>query len=127
MVGFDGASLRAVQAFGQKPAESLSFEVASLKQNVSGPGPFGIIPQPGRLMGTNVPARFLIAAGFAPPGGGPLLPYQNIGGPDWLNMARFDLDAKAPESVGRLYRPAGSSLRDAKDLTAGAVQDDRTR
>jgi uncharacterized protein (TIGR03435 family) len=103
IVGLCGASLRAVQALGQNPAESLSFEVASLKQNVSGPGPFGIIPQPGRLMGTNVPAKFLIAAGFAPPGGGPLLPYQIIGGPDWLNTARFDLDAKAPENVGSAF------------------------
>jgi uncharacterized protein (TIGR03435 family) len=103
IVGLGGASLRAVQAPGQNPADSLSFEVASLKQNVSGPGPFAILPLPGRLRGTNIPAKFLIAAAFAGPGQGPLLPYQIIGGPAWLNTARFDLEAKAPEGVGSAY------------------------
>jgi uncharacterized protein (TIGR03435 family) len=103
IVGVGGASVRAVQAPGQTPAASLSFEVASLKLNVSGPGPFAILPLPGRLRGTNIPAKFLVAAAFAPPGQGPLLPYQIVGGPDWLNAARFDLEAKAPESVGSAY------------------------
>jgi uncharacterized protein (TIGR03435 family) len=103
IVGLGGASLRAVQGPGQNPPDVFSFEVASLKQNVSGPGPFAILPLPGRLRGTNIPAKFLIAAAFAAPGQGPLLPYQIIGGPDWLNTARFDLEAKAPESVGSAY------------------------
>ena len=112
IVGLGGASLRAVQAPGQNPADALAFEVASLKQNVSGPGPFAILPLPGRLRGTNIPAQFLIAAAFVAPGQeGPLLPYQIIGGPDWLNTARFDLEGKAPESVGSALPPLFAMLK----------------
>jgi uncharacterized protein (TIGR03435 family) len=111
IVGLGGASLRAVQAPGQNPADSFSFEAASLKQNVSGPGPFAILPLPGRLRGTNIPAKFLIAAAFAAPGQGPLLPFQIVGGPDWLNTARFDLEAKAPESAGNALPPLFAMLK----------------
>jgi len=111
IVGIGGASVRAVQGPGANPADALSFEVASLRQNVSGPGPFAILPLPGRLRGTNIPAKFLIAAAFAAPGQGPLLPYQIIGGPDWLNTARFDLDGKAPENVGGQPPPLFGMLK----------------
>jgi uncharacterized protein (TIGR03435 family) len=80
----------------QKQAE---FEVASLRLNTSGPGPFAIIPSPGgRLRGTNVPAKFLIAAAFGHTGG-PLHEYQMVGGPRWLETSRFDVEGKAADNV----------------------------
>jgi hypothetical protein len=46
-----------------RAGDKQAFEVASLKPNNSGPGPFAIMPMPGgRLRGTNVPAKFLVAA-----------------------------------------------------------------
>lgn len=80
-----------------------AFEAATLKRNFSGPGPFRIMPGGGRLRGTNLPAKFLVAAAFAQPGEGPLQPYRIIGAPDWMSTARFDLEAKAPESVAAAY------------------------
>jgi len=91
-----GAALRAAEAAGQDAADSPSFEARILKLNVS--GPFAIVPGPARLRGTNIPARFLIGAAFADPCQGPLHAYRIIGGSSWLNTARFDLDARVPES-----------------------------
>ena len=97
------AALRAAEAAGQDAADSPSFEARILTLNVSGPGPFAIVPGPGRLRGTNIPARFLTGAAFADPGQGPLHTYRIIGGSGWLNTARFDLDARVPESVRSAY------------------------
>jgi uncharacterized protein (TIGR03435 family) len=75
-----------------------TFEAASLRLNKSGTEPFRIVPLPGRLRGTNVPAKFLIAAAFAEDGA-PLHNSRIVGGPGWLDSTRFDLEATAGANV----------------------------
>jgi len=76
--------------FGQAAAR---FEVASIKPNTNpGPGVItGIIrPLPGgRLSANAVLPRFIIQFAYA------IRPYQISGGPDWINSAHYDIEAKA--------------------------------
>lgn len=92
------APIRGQSAQAAAPPRSPSFEAASLKLNTSGMAPFRIEPLPGRLRGTNVPARFLIAAAFAEHGV-PLHDSRIVGGPRWLEHSRFDLEATADGPV----------------------------
>lgn len=112
-----GAS-RGQSAQAAPPTQSPSFEAASLKLNRSGPAPFRIEPLPGRLRGTNVPARFLIAAAFAEDGV-PLHDSRIIGGPSWLQSSRFDLEATAGGLVppGVLFTMLRSLLMERWKLT----------
>jgi uncharacterized protein (TIGR03435 family) len=71
-----------------------AFEVASVKQNVSGSGQRGAGFQPGgRFRGSNMTLRGLIAAAYGTPQ--PLPLYRVVGGPGWLDSDRFDIDARA--------------------------------
>src|SRR5712671_6422427 len=66
-----------------------AFEVASVKQNVSGDGRIMIQNQPGgRVTMTGVPARLLIQQSYQ------LQEFQLVGGPAWLGSDRFDIVAK---------------------------------
>ena len=69
------------------------FEVASIKPNTNpGPGVItGIIrPLPGGRFSANaVLLRFVIQYAYA------IRPYQISGGPDWINSAHYDIEAKA--------------------------------
>src|SRR5215471_1334973 len=66
-----------------------TFEVASLKQNVSGDGPMLIQTPPGnRITVTNVPLRQLITIAHQ------LQPFQLVGGPSWITNDHFDIVAK---------------------------------
>jgi len=80
----------ACAVFGQAAAR---FEVASIKPNTNpGPGVItGIIrPLPGgRLSANAVLPRFIIQFAYA------IRPYQISGGPDWINSAHYDIEAKA--------------------------------
>jgi uncharacterized protein (TIGR03435 family) len=81
-------SVRA-QTPDQKP---LTFEVASIKANVSGDFRRQMGPAPGgRFTATNVPLRDLAAYAF----GVPLdsLGFRVIGGPSWIDTDRFDVVA----------------------------------
>lgn len=72
------------------PAESLQFEVASVKSNRTGGGQVSIGLQPGgRLQATNVTVRDLMRIAFQ------MQPFQIVGGPSWLGSDRFDIAAKA--------------------------------
>lgn len=78
---------------GQGPGEArtdLAFEVASVKPNASGGVRVTIGMQPGgRFVATNVPLRLLIRHAYQ------LQEQQLVGGPDWIDSARFDIVAKA--------------------------------
>ena len=87
----------------QKP---LAFEVASVKQNTSGPGtPQRVVVQPGdRVTFTNVATRVLILEAYADGSD-----HDLVGGPDWIgksaqpnfDVPRFDVAAKANRPVTR--------------------------
>jgi uncharacterized protein (TIGR03435 family) len=83
------AALRA-----QAPASPPAFEVASIKPNKSGSGRVAIGFQPGgRFTATGITVRNLIAMAYGTPQ--PLPAFQIMGGPDWVDSARFDIIAKA--------------------------------
>jgi uncharacterized protein (TIGR03435 family) len=74
------------------PAE-VTFEVASIRPSPPGTRmTIGIQLRHGRLKGSNVPLRQIIASAYGV--ADPL-----ILGPDWLNKYRFDILAKSPEGV----------------------------
>jgi len=64
------------------------FDVASVKPNTGGPGPTMIqLPPTGRATIVNATFRMLLRSSYR------LQDYQIIGGPDWLNRDRFDIQA----------------------------------
>jgi uncharacterized protein (TIGR03435 family) len=78
----------------QAPERLPSFEVASVKQNVSGGDRMQMVTRPGgRFIATNAPLKLWIADAFL--GGQPLGPSRVLGGPDWIDSARYDINAKA--------------------------------
>jgi uncharacterized protein (TIGR03435 family) len=72
-----------------------AFEVASVKRNTSGERSTSMGIQPsGRFAARSVPIRDLI--GYAYGNADPFIPLPNsrvIGGPDWLDADRFDIEA----------------------------------
>ena len=80
----------AAQSAAAEAQKLPAFDVASVKPNTSGDGRVLMMPQPGgRLNLVNVPLRLLIRNAYR------LQDFQIVGGPDWLNTARFDIVAKA--------------------------------
>jgi len=94
----------APQADGsQDPPE---FDAASVKPNKSGDVARAMGPEPGgRFNARNVPLRDLVAIGYSIP---PLFAsYRIVGGPEWIDSARFDVSATA----GRDLPPDQVALR----------------
>jgi uncharacterized protein (TIGR03435 family) len=86
-----------VSAAGQSPALP-RFEVASIKPAGDfGPGfggtGFSRISPGGRLTIEMSPVAVLISSAYG------LRNYQILGGPDWINTARFNIEAKAEENT----------------------------
>jgi uncharacterized protein (TIGR03435 family) len=74
----------------------LEFEVATVKPNKSGSENSSVRLQPGgRITATNIPLRALLRTVYE------VQDFQLVGGPDWLNVDRFDIEAKA----GRDFPP----------------------
>jgi uncharacterized protein (TIGR03435 family) len=73
------------------PAQKPQFEVASVKPNNSGSGSSGnsIDSKSGYLRAANVSLRALITQAYR------LFDFQVVGGPDWINTAKFDIQARA--------------------------------
>ena len=68
---------------------SATFEVATVKANKSGESNGGLQRQPGgRITATNMPLRPMITYAFQIAG------YQLVGGPGWIDGARYDIVAK---------------------------------
>jgi uncharacterized protein (TIGR03435 family) len=65
-----------------------TFEVASVRQNVSGDGPMFIQLPPGRITITNMPLRALVTMAYQ------LQQFQLVGGPSWMTNDHFDIVAK---------------------------------
>jgi uncharacterized protein (TIGR03435 family) len=70
------------------------FDVASVKENRSGDGQRGIGFQPGgRFRAQNMSVRGVIAAAYGSPQ--PLPVFRVVGGPNWLDSDRYDIEAAA--------------------------------
>jgi uncharacterized protein (TIGR03435 family) len=83
-------------AFAQAPPEEPKFEVASIRQNVSGPLGDAIRRIEGdTLAWTNAPVGAFIIEAYR------VRPEQISRAPDWLLSERYDVNAKASENVGR--------------------------
>ena len=71
-----------------------SFEVVSVKPNTSGSRASSSRSMPGgAFTATNITLRLLILQAYRIKG------FQLTGGPDWLDSARFDIAARAPENT----------------------------
>jgi uncharacterized protein (TIGR03435 family) len=75
----------------QAAAPQPTFEVASIRRNVSGQqiirGPS--VQASGRVLGENLPVRLMIATAFG-------IEFNRVvGGPEWVNTDGYDLDARA--------------------------------
>ena len=78
-------------------AQSAGFEVASVKPSNPKPtGPLGaapfVLPALGRLAAQNVTLRMLVMAAYQKQ------PFQIVGGPEWQNSSKFDINAKAEDA-----------------------------
>jgi uncharacterized protein (TIGR03435 family) len=78
----------------QQPTSRPSFEVASIKRNMSGDGRTRFEAPPGRLNAINVPLRFLIRQAYRIPQA------RILGGTAWLDADRFDIVATTPAGAG---------------------------
>ena len=98
--GFSGpgiiaaATLLAVTAFAlfAQPAARPKFEVASIKPSTE--RGFMVRPLPGRLIAT-ASLRVLMQNAYA------MQPFQIVGGPDWINSERYEIEAKADGNASR--------------------------
>jgi uncharacterized protein (TIGR03435 family) len=76
-------------------AQPARFEVASVKLHTSDDGRVMMVAQPGgRFVALNVPLRHIIRTAFQ------LQDDQIVGGPDWLDTDRFDIEARAANMPG---------------------------
>jgi len=93
-----------VSTLARQPQPAPAFDAATVKLNVSGPGPsFGLMLLPGgRVFAQNVSVRDLIRAAYA------LEDSQLEGIPGSIRAARFDLEARAA---------AGTTLDEARGMT----------
>jgi hypothetical protein len=85
-----------LRAQAQAPERLPSFDVASVKRNTSGEDRMRMVTQPGgRLIVTNAPLRGLIATAFDMADSPSLVRVRTLGGPDWVDSERYDINAKA--------------------------------
>jgi uncharacterized protein (TIGR03435 family) len=76
-------------------AQRAQFDVASVKLHTSDDQSTYMVAQPGgRFVAANITLRFLIRSAFQLQGD------QIVGGPNWLDTDRFDIDARASEAPG---------------------------
>lgn len=89
-----GAAACLVVVNGQTPPNPSAFEVASIKENVSGGDNASVRAQPGgRVSVSNNSLRNIVRNAYN------VQNYQIIGGPDWINTVRWDITAKAADDA----------------------------
>jgi uncharacterized protein (TIGR03435 family) len=89
------APMHVVEANGQESQDRARFEVASIKPNQSGASTIRWTFENGRFTAVNVTLKALVSSAYGSPQQ-PLADFQMIGGPRWLDSARFDVTAVAP-------------------------------
>lgn len=70
-----------------------SFEVASIRRNLSGSTPSVVYFQEGRFVAENASVKMIIAYAYR------VKDFQISGGPSWLDAEKFDITAKEDDSV----------------------------
>jgi uncharacterized protein (TIGR03435 family) len=82
-----------VSVIGQTPA----FEVVSIKPNPVGPaaGPARVATEGGRFIASNAYLKMILQFAYRPPSGRTLRYSDIVGGPQWADMDRFDIEAKS--------------------------------
>ena len=90
------AAVLALAAIQPADAQAPGFEVASVKPSNPNPGgPLGgipsILPALNRLTAQNVTLRMLVMTAYQK------RPFQVVGGPEWINSDKFDINARAGE------------------------------
>lgn len=89
-----GAAACLVVVNGQTPPRPHAFDVASIKENVSGSDNASVRAQPGgRVSVSNNSLRSIIRNAYS------VQNHQIVGGPDWVSTVRWDITAKAPEDA----------------------------
>jgi len=76
-----------VGLLAQEPQRPLTFDVTSVKPNTSGEQGGSSKAQPGRYVGINVTLKRVIGLAYRPV-------QEFIGGPDWINTDRFDIEGR---------------------------------
>ena len=110
----------AALAQAQQPAPLPAFEVASVKPNVDGPGKMQTVTRPGGVyVAVNVPLRLLIADAYI--GNQPGAVDRVVGGPAWVQSARYDITATA----AREFRPTPPGPPAEMLLMVRALLEDR--
>ena len=84
------------------PGATLRFEVASVKPNTSGSTSASSNDYPGRYAAANMALRRLISIAYRMH---PVLDRDRIIGPSWIDSARFDINARAPENTPAAQMP----------------------
>lgn len=96
-------------------AQQPSFDVVSVKPNVSGDERSASYVQPGgRYTASNATVRMLIKTAYG------VHDDQIVGGPEWIDTARFDLTAKAADTT-----PSATAFRDLARLMLRRALEDR--
>lgn len=109
-------------AQGQQPAPPPTFEVATVRLNTDGPGRMQTVTRPGGVyVAVNTPLRLLIADAYI--GAQPGAVDRIVGGPDWVQSARYDINAKA----AREFRPTPPGPPAEMLLMIRALLEDRFR
>jgi uncharacterized protein (TIGR03435 family) len=76
-----------VGLLAQEPQRPLAFDVTSVKPNTSGEHGGSSKAQPGRYVGLNVTLKRVVGLAYRPV-------QEFIGGPDWINTDRFDIEGR---------------------------------
>jgi len=103
-------------------APPLQFEVASVKRNTSNDdrGSF-VSPAPGgRFVATNAPLRSIIQIVYG------VAPYALVGGPDWLDSTRYNIEGKAAADLpmAQIYSMVRGLLAERFKLSVRTEQRD---
>jgi uncharacterized protein (TIGR03435 family) len=93
MFGLLKVPLARAQSSPATGAPAASFEVAAIKPNRSGDWRVMMRFSPGRFRATGIWARQLISLAYD------VRDFQVRGGPSWIDSERYDIQAKAPDSV----------------------------
>jgi len=106
LLGFIASALISAatqQAYPQASPPSLTFDVASIKQDTSGGTAISMARQPGgRFIANGVPVQLLIT--FAYDIDDSLI----VGGPDWITSDRWNIESRAAESANEIPASCGS-------------------
>ena len=113
---------RALWAVQASPQQRPSFEVTSVKPNVTGDHRVLIMTQPGgRFVTTGVSLKTLIGFAYG------VRDFQILGGPDWLDDDRWDIEARAEEGSIPVVGPTDPSIPEPVALRLQSLISDRFR